>query len=591
VKGILEEKNKRGRPKNTPQEPMATPEQLKKIENMLGEPLEDFIKFTTDEYKLQVFANNLARSVKQIELLTTQSSSNGKYQPVYSEQILKDININPQVASSTQIEQWLLSPQYFDINLRHLSQYLSYSVGQYNRAIWYLNTIKSYNYVPKFPFSTIEDEASERYQKDWNTYLQTLQKMNLKYNIPKIDSQVIFDGVACYYIVETNDTISMHNIPIDYCYITAPWTYGYTFAIDLVYFDKFATLDDQVPELTEAYKLFVDMRKALYKGRDLAPYQYYQVPPDKGWVFTFDPIHPDKVPPLTSSMATSLDILSYKELLKNKLALDLYKVIAMKIPLDKDNKQMAISYKLAEEITQVIQSTLPDNMKVYTSPFESLPINTDQANRFEEIVNISNNNFSASTGFNQGLFGSNLAKQGTAIQLSAKVDFAYASTHLYKQYDNFVNYQIAIRTKKYKFGVRFFGNKLEEQKEIEMYSGLVRTTNSHLFELFASTGKEPFEIKPCLQMEDRLGLRDLMKPLVSAFNSKQESEGGRNKKNDSDLSDGGENTRNYGQSQEKMFSLHSCINCGNVLTQNIIDGCFCNEGCREEYAENILDRN
>jgi hypothetical protein len=191
VKGILEEKNKRGRPKNTPQEPMATPEQLKKIENMLGEPLEDFIKFTTDEYKLQVFANNLARSVKQIELLTTQSSSNGKYQPVYSEQILKDININPQVASSTQIEQWLLSPQYFDINLRHLSQYLSYSVGQYNRAIWYLNTIKSYNYVPKFPFSTIEDEASERYQKDWNTYLQTLQKMNLKYNIPKIDSQVM----------------------------------------------------------------------------------------------------------------------------------------------------------------------------------------------------------------------------------------------------------------------------------------------------------------------------------------------------------------------------------------------------------------
>jgi hypothetical protein len=522
-------------------------------------------------------------------MLTTQSSSNGKYQPVYSEQILKDININPKVASSTEIENWLLCPQYFDINLRHLSQYLSYAVGQYNRALWYLNTIKSYNYVPKFPFVTKEDENSPQYEEDWNTYLKTLQKMNLKYNIPKIDAQCMYDGAACYYLVETNDTISMHNIPIDYCYITAPWTFGYTFAIDLVYFDKFATLDEQVPELVEAYELFVEMRKSLYKGEKLAPYQYYQVPPNKGWVFTFDPIHPDKVPPLTSSMATSLDILSYKELLKNKLALDLYKVIALKIPLDKDNKQMAISYKLAEEITQVIQSTLPDNMKVFSSPFESLPINTDQANRFEDIINISNNNFSASTGFNQGLFGSNIAKQGTAIALSSKVDFAYASTHLYKQYDNFVNYQIAIRTKKYKFGVRFFGNKIEEQKEIEMYSGLVRTTNSHLFELFASTGKEPFEIKPCLQMEDKLGLRDLMKPLVSAFNSKQESDGGRTKKNDNDLSESGENTRDYGQSQEKSFALHNCINCGNVLTKDAIDGCFCNEECREEYAEHILD--
>jgi hypothetical protein len=584
---------KRGKPtKNSiSQEPMATPEQLKKIENMLGEPLEEFIKLTTDEYKLQVFANNLARSVRQVEMLTTQSSSNGKYQPVYSEQILKDININPRVASSVQIEEWLLCPQYFDENLRHLSQYLSYAVGQYNRALWYLNTIKSFNYVPKFPFTTTEDELSEQYEKDWNTYLQVLQKMNLKYNIPRIDAQLMYDGAACYYLVETNDTISMHNIPIDYCYITAPWTFGYTFAINLVYFDKFATLDNQVPELVQAYDLFVEMRRNLYSGKELAPYQYYQVPPNKGWVFTFDPIHPDKVPPLTSSMATSLDILSYKELLKNKLALDLYKVIALKIPLDKDNKQMAITYKLAEEITQVIQSTLPDNMKVFSSPFESLPINTDQANRFEDIINISNNNFSASTGFNQGLFGSNIAKQGTAIQLSSKVDFAYASTHLYKQYDNFVNYQIAIRTKKYRFGVRFFGNKIEEQKEIEMYSGLVRTTNSHLFMFFASTGHEPFEIKPCLQMENKLGLRDLMKPLVSAFNSKQESDGGRSKKNDSDLTDSGENTRDYGQSQEKMFALHNCINCGSVLSKDAVDGCFCNEECREEYAEHILEEN
>lgn len=566
-------------------EKMATPEQMQKIESLLGEPLEDFIHKTTDKYKMQIFANNLARSVKQIELLTTQSSSNGKYQPLHSEKLLQDININPEVASSTQIEQWLLSPQYYDQNLRHLSHYLSYAVGQYNRALWYLNTIKGFKYTTKFPYAKKEDIFSDDWKSDYDIYMKTLQKMNIPYNIPKIDLQTMYDGVTCVYLVETNDTISTHPIPIDYCYITAPWTYGFTFAIDLTYFDRFAMLDDQVPELVKAYQLFCDKRKALYKGEKLAPYQYFQVPPDKGWVFTFDPIHPDKIPPLSSSMSTSLDILSYRELLKNKLALDLYKVIALKIPLDKDNKQMAITYKLAEDITQVIQSTLPDNMKVYSSPFESLPINTDQANRFDEIVGIGNDNFSASTGFNQGLFGSNQAKQGTAIQLSAKVDFAYASTHLYGQYANFISYQIAIRTKKFHFGVRFFGNKLEEDKEIQNYSTLVRTNNSHVLELFASTGKEPFEIESALMVEDKI--KELMTPLVSAFNSKSD-DAGRKAKNEADLTDSGANTRDYGESQSKLFSLRHCIHCGKELGISTVDGVFCDEFCKQDYIVNAI---
>jgi hypothetical protein len=576
---------KRGRPKK------ATQEQLQNIDNSLkqlniADSLEDFVHKTHDEYKLQIFANTIARSVRQVEKLTTTSSSNGKYQPLMSEKNFQDINISPQVASSEQIESWLLSPQYFDKELRHLSQYLAYAVGQYNRAIWYLNTIKSYNYVPKFPYIAEEEENSDIYKQDWETYLKVLQKMNIKYNIPKIDASVMYDGIVATYIVETNDTISMHIIPTDHVYITSPWTFGYTFAIDLTYFDRFAMLDDQVPELIEAYKLFVSMRKALFSGEKLAPYQYYQVPPQKGWIFTFDPIHPDKVPPLTSSMGSTIDILSYKELLKNKLALDLYKVIALKIPLDKDNKNMAISYDLATEITAVVQSQLPDNMRVFTSPFDSNAIVTDQTNRFGEIIDISNGNFSASTGFPQGLFGSIEAKQGTALQMSQKVDFAYASTHMYNQYNNFVNYQVAIRTKKYHFGVKFFGNKIEEQKETEMYSGLVRTNNAFVYDLFASTGKEPYEIESCLRKENKL--KKLMEPIISAFNTSDAKDAGRSSKNDSDLSDAGENTRDYGQSQSKSFAIHNCIYCGKKLTSNAVDRCFCDETCKEDYALEVV---
>jgi hypothetical protein len=251
------------------------------------------------------------------------------------------------------------------------------------------------------------------------------------------------------------------------------------------------------------------------------------VPVESGWVFTFDPIHPDKVPPLSSAMSAALDTLSYKELLKNKMALDLYKVIAMKIPLDKDNKQMAITYTLAEEITQTIQSLLPENIKAYSSPFESESISTDQSGRFDQIVDVSNNVYYASAGQSQGLFGSSDIKQGTALLLSSRVDFAYASTHMYSQFANFVNWVLLRKTKKYTFKVKFFGNKLNEKEERELALKEMTTGNSGVFDYFAAKGYEPFQVKSTLILEKALGLRDLMLPLTSMFNSKTGKDKGR----------------------------------------------------------------
>jgi len=524
-------------------EKMATPEQMEKIKNLLGEPLEDYIKQFTDEHGRRLFAESLSRKVKQTEWLTTLSSSEGMYQPIYSEQLLQQININPRVATSAQIDQWLLSPQFFDQNLRHLSQYLSYSVGQYSRAIWYMNTIKSYNYVLLPSDSDIEENIdTKEYLHAYDICLRTLQKMNIKYQIPKVDLATMTDGVSFYWVSETNDTISLLQLPSDYCYITAPWTYGYMFAIDLVFFDQFISVPQQIPELYEAYNKFTEMRNALMKGEELAPYQYYQVPVDKGFVFTWNPVSPDKLPPLTHSMSSALDTLSYKDLLKNKMALDLFKIIAMKIPLDKDNKQMAIPYKLAEEITQVIQSLLPDNIKAYSSPFESSPITTDQSSRFDEIVNISNDTFYASTGFSKSMFGSSDIKQGTALKLSSQVDFAYASTHMYSQYANFVNWILLQKTKKHRFQVQFFGNKINEADELRQYSELVRSCNTGLLKMFACMGLEPFQVKSTLYLEDKLQLRELMKPIVSAFNSKQTGSG---RPENSELQDGGSDSRDY----------------------------------------------
>jgi hypothetical protein len=223
----------------------------------------------------------------------------------------------------------------------------------------------------------------------------------------------------------------------------------------------------------------------------------------------------------------------------------------MKIPLDKDNKQMAITYNLAEEITQTIQSLLPENIKAYSSPFESTPVNTDQTGRFSEIVDISNDTFYAGSGLSKSLFGSKETKQASALKISAEVDFNYASYHLYRQYENFINWILNTKVKKYHFKVNMFGNSLNKKEEIDQAANNLTRTNCGVRDYFAAKGKEPFQIKGSLLLEEALGLKKLMTPIVSAFNSKSVDSSKNGRPEEDNISESGEATRDYDSNKDK----------------------------------------
>ena len=196
--------------KQTPKTKPATPEQL--------ETINDFVVR---------YSSELSKQLRQLDLVTQVSSNKGMYNPLLSEEYVNQINFNPTIATSNEIQKWLMSPQYNDMNIRHLSQYLENAVGQYGRAIWFLNTEKSFNYILKPADTNVKDLIdSKEYINSYNTCLNTLRKMNIKYQFPKMDLQVMEDGVGFYLIKETEDTITFLQLPTDYCYITAPWTFG-----------------------------------------------------------------------------------------------------------------------------------------------------------------------------------------------------------------------------------------------------------------------------------------------------------------------------------------------------------------------------
>lgn len=539
----------------------ATSKQIAEIDSGIkelgiGESLDDFAKkISSDEYR-QNFAKSLTKSLKALSKISQLDTHNGSYQAILSQNMFQDININPRVASSEELEKWLMQPARYDENLRSLSQYLNYAVGQYNSLLWVANTSKAFNYVllPN-EYDISKKVKSKDYKEDYGRACDVLRKLNVKSQLSKIDLQVLFDGVAFYYINNTTEEITLYQLPSEYCYIVAPWAFGYRFAFDLTYFNDYVSIGGiAFPELKEAYEKLVEARKAGLDGEELASIQYYVFEPDKGWCFTFDPIHPDKVPPFASSMLSALDILSYRQLIKDRAIFELYKVLALKIPLQKDNQKMSLTYDEAAAIRNVIQAQLPENITCYASPFDSEAIDTNQIDNLDDLVNLGTNNFANSSGLNESLLGGGDMKQATALQFCYNVFFQKISKNMYRQYENFINWLLRKECNNL-FKVQMFGSTARPQDDIGMYSNIVKSNNCGVQFLFAAMGLEPFNTLSMLQLDEELGYKDLMIPIQSMFQSSgsnpNKGEPGRPKKNESDLAESGERSRDYESTENK----------------------------------------
>ena len=114
---------------------------------------------------------------------------------------------------------------------------------------------------------------------------------------------------------------------------------------------------------------------------------------------------------------------------------------------------------------------------------------------------------------------------------------------MYRQFENFVNWLLRKECGN-KFQIQMFGSTARPQDDINMYSNIVKSNNCGIQFLFASMGLEPFQTLSMLQLDEEFGYKDLMIPIQSMFQSTGGSPG-RPKKNDGDLAESGERSRDY----------------------------------------------
>ena len=173
----------------------ATEEQIRQINNALQETglantWEDFASEILTEKGREKFSINLMKQLKATNNLSSQMSHDGSYQPMLSEALLQELDAVPIDATSTEIEQWLRNPQYYSNELTSVNKYLSQAVGVYRRALWYMNTIKAFNYTlnpSDVDVQTALKLDKNSYMSSYHKALEVTKKLNIKYQIPKID--------------------------------------------------------------------------------------------------------------------------------------------------------------------------------------------------------------------------------------------------------------------------------------------------------------------------------------------------------------------------------------------------------------------
>ena len=487
--------------------------------------------FNADAY-LENFAQRFYQTLGRI---TKQAQA--YYNPIYANDLMQDINSTPHRPTQANLRKWLENPKEYEKELRDVSQFLSYNIMQYKRAIGHFASLLSLNYelipldrYPKTPRTEKEYINAKKKANEW------LRKFRPKEQFENVLYRIMTDGASYYYLRESDEYIDLQEMPQDFCIINGRTSLGYTYAFDMTYFARYPeSFRTYAPELYIWFKDVLDD----YKETTLKTI-YNAMPPEKSACFKLEDWTAVSLPPMTGTFKDALEIQDYKDLLKLKLELDTWKVIMMEIPKDSDGIP-TIDAGLAADFTAIVQAQVANGVRVASTPMKPIPVDFNQSQTQNNIIGTGEANFWNSAGVYPGQYGGDTTS-GNAVKYANIADYNFVR-QMYRQFERFINFHLTTVTGKYRFAVKFFGCRFFEQEERADTLAYVQS-GGHPERLFASYGYEPYEIESMLEGSYHSGIRDLMIPLQTAH-TMSGNENGRPQKPDTQKTDAGINSDNY----------------------------------------------
>lgn len=486
------------------------------------------LRFTERMEQMEQFANAVAKIISLQDL--TQSTT--KSWTVFSKESLRQYLQSPYSTSSQN-------------SLRNLSRFLTTLSFPLRRLLTYTASLPDFTIKKVIPkYSLIEDNDEESLLQDVENVCVYTRNMNLALNMFKVLWVAWREGICYFYPYEDTETGEMLLMPLDgqYCKVSSV---GYNGLLHVAFDFSF---------FTGANAYYLDIWDSEFKSK----YNKYNSDSSLRWqeldfgrAIKIDIDNTDLIiSPFVSLFESIIDLIDLQSLTAVKDALDVYKILVMKIPL-LDSKQpddTALSLTLAKQFYNKMVADLPPEVGAILSPMDIEPINFEK-NSTSDTNAISNTfrGIMEMAGVSQIMDSSRLTGS-SAVKASMICDILMATKGIIPQVEAFVNERIQMRFPDCKAYVKFTDitaftkeDRLKELKEMASYGMPVK------MELMSVMGYDPLEAMASDWLETKLGLATTtwIAPLRSSnvMSSNETNGEGAPEKDLGDLTDDGESSR------------------------------------------------
>lgn len=231
--------------------------------------------------------------------------------------------------------------------IRELSKYFTRFSGTYSRAIQYYSSLLNYSYtiIPHY-----DREASVNSKKIKKQYKETslyMERLNLRYNLPRINRKIFEQGVYYGILRELDNGQPLFlDLPVRYCRSRFNDENGLPILeLDCSYFDMITSSDIERKAILSFFPKYVANK---YYNKKKNHIWWIEIPPaDGGICFRFNE---SGVPPLVPASGTVADLALARDRETARDTEALQKILIQKLPIDKVDGELLFSLEEAAEL-------------------------------------------------------------------------------------------------------------------------------------------------------------------------------------------------------------------------------------------------
>lgn len=427
--------------------------------------------------------------------------------------ITRDLNNNTSTPtfslySKDDIQTYLSNPYTYEKQLRKAITYIYGASSHFRRLIQYFVGLSDLAYVVE-PYKLDPKKANiKTVNNNYRKVLNILSSMSIKTQIPKVLTVCLREDVFYGTLWVTNDSVTIQQLPSDYCSIS--------------------TIEGNVPNVTFDFSYF-DANGALleyYPAEFRTKYKQYQTNRIKRWIELDSPtsfaikcnsdILDYALPPFAGLLRELYDIEDYKQLKEAKTALENYAMLSMKLPMEKDGS-WGIDLGKAKEFWRNLDSVLPEEVGSVLTPMDIDKISFEKSNTGDtDTVSEAEQHMFSAAGVSSLLFNNEKAS-ANALLLSIKADQAI-TYGVVKSIQDAINRFVQSQSYGKNFKVNFLDVSPYNRKEVgDAFLKAASYGLPTISAYAASQGIGQAELDSMSFLEcDVLGLQEMFKPIQSS---------------------------------------------------------------------------